>query len=67
MICLYFYSQALEEWLPREYWMPLNELLVGFGQTMCKYVCSVRSRTELANQAMSMTINTTPQFDLGLR
>lgn len=26
----------LEEWLPSEYWGPLNCLLVGFGQTICK-------------------------------
>lgn len=25
----------LEEWLPREYWAPINPLLVGFGQTLC--------------------------------
>jgi len=25
----------LEEWVPREYWAPLNKLLVGFGQIIC--------------------------------
>jgi hypothetical protein len=27
--------KALEAWLPREQWRPLNALLVGFGQVMC--------------------------------
>lgn len=26
---------GLEEWLPFEYWAEVNELLVGFGQTIC--------------------------------
>jgi len=26
---------ALEGWLPRELWGPVNPLLVGFGQTIC--------------------------------
>lgn len=26
----------LESWLPKEVWAPINVLLVGFGQTMCK-------------------------------
>jgi endonuclease-3 len=28
----------LQEWLPYEYWGPVNKLLVGFGQIMCKPV-----------------------------
>jgi endonuclease-3 len=27
--------KALEAWLPREHWKPINELLVGLGQTVC--------------------------------
>jgi len=27
--------KELEEWLPREYWRPINKLFVGFGQTIC--------------------------------
>lgn len=27
--------EALESWLPREYWREINHLLVGFGQTIC--------------------------------
>jgi len=30
--------RALEEWLPRQYWRPINALLVGFGQTVCRPV-----------------------------
>lgn len=26
---------GLEDWLPKEYWEPINGLLVGFGQTIC--------------------------------
>lgn len=26
---------ALEQWLPREYWVDINPMLVGFGQTIC--------------------------------
>lgn len=29
---------ALEKWLPFEDWPEVNELLVGFGQTICKPV-----------------------------
>jgi endonuclease-3 len=28
--------KQLQEWLPREYWAPLNALFVGFGQTVCR-------------------------------
>ncbi|KAK7325070.1 hypothetical protein VNO77_29128 [Canavalia gladiata] len=27
--------QALQRWLPREEWVPINPLLVGFGRTIC--------------------------------
>jgi len=27
--------KELEEWLPREHWGTINNLLVGFGQTIC--------------------------------
>nr|KJB71882.1 hypothetical protein B456_011G146700 [Gossypium raimondii] len=26
---------ALQQWLPKEEWVPINPLLVGFGQTIC--------------------------------
>uniref|UniRef100_A0A5S6Q6T5 Endonuclease III homolog n=1 Tax=Trichuris muris TaxID=70415 RepID=A0A5S6Q6T5_TRIMR len=28
--------KALESWLPKQYWSSINELLVGFGQTVCQ-------------------------------
>ena len=27
--------RRLEQWLPKEYWRPINKLLVGFGQEIC--------------------------------
>ncbi|KAI9079400.1 hypothetical protein K1719_038699 [Acacia pycnantha] len=27
--------EALQRWLPKEEWVPINPLLVGFGQTIC--------------------------------
>uniref|UniRef100_A0A7C9CGL5 Endonuclease III homolog n=1 Tax=Opuntia streptacantha TaxID=393608 RepID=A0A7C9CGL5_OPUST len=27
--------EALQKWLPKEEWVPINPLLVGFGQTIC--------------------------------
>ncbi|KAI8390827.1 DNA glycosylase [Radiomyces spectabilis] len=27
--------KSLEKWLPKEYWQPINPLLVGFGQITC--------------------------------
>ncbi|XP_074339641.1 endonuclease III homolog 1, chloroplastic-like isoform X2 [Apium graveolens] len=27
--------ESLERWLPKEEWVPINPLLVGFGQTIC--------------------------------
>ena len=29
-------AEALQEWLPKEKWSRINEMLVGFGQTICK-------------------------------
>lgn len=28
-------AQALEEWLPEQWWAKINPLLVGFGQEIC--------------------------------
>ncbi|RZC36914.1 HhH-GPD domain containing protein, partial [Asbolus verrucosus] len=30
--------KGLEKWLPKEHWSELNNLLVGFGQQVCKPV-----------------------------
>lgn len=32
------FLQALEKWLPKDKWIPVNFLLVGFGQTICRPV-----------------------------
>jgi endonuclease-3 len=37
-------ESALEELLPRRYWIPINELLVRFGQTVCTPVSPFCSR-----------------------
>lgn len=37
-------ESALEEVLPQKYWIPINELLVRFGQTLCNPVSPVCSR-----------------------
>lgn len=41
-------AEALQDWLPREHWSEINEMLVGFGQTICKplrpqcYRCKIK-------------------------
>jgi endonuclease-3 len=37
-------ESALEQVLPREYWIPINDLLVRFGQTLCTPVSPFCSR-----------------------
>ena len=37
-------ESALEQLLPRRYWIPINELLVRFGQTVCTPVSPFCSR-----------------------
>jgi endonuclease-3 len=41
-------ESALEEFLPRRYWIPINELLVRFGQTVCAPVSPFCSRCPIA-------------------
>ena len=41
-------ESALEEFLPRRYWIPINELLVRFGQTVCTPVSPFCSRCPIA-------------------
>ena len=43
-------EQALMAILPRAYWIEINELLVGFGQTTCTPVSPWCSRCPLADQ-----------------
>ncbi|XP_031257132.1 endonuclease III homolog 1, chloroplastic-like isoform X4 [Pistacia vera] len=38
--------EALQLWLPKEEWVPINPLLVGFGQTICT---PVRPRCEMCS------------------
>ncbi|WCJ41379.1 endonuclease III 2 [Euphorbia peplus] len=45
---------ALQLWLPKEEWVPINPLLVGFGQTICTPLrprCGMCSITELCPSA----------------
>jgi endonuclease III len=37
-------EQALREKLPKKYWQRINELLVGFGQTVCKPISPLCSQ-----------------------
>jgi len=49
----------LESWLPKERWRPINLLLVGFGQTICKPVgplcgeCSVNKLCPVGKKEVS--------------
>ncbi|XP_065869306.1 endonuclease III homolog 1, chloroplastic isoform X2 [Euphorbia lathyris] len=49
---------ALQLWLPKEEWVPINPLLVGFGQTICTPLrprCRMCSITELCPSAFKET------------
>ncbi|KAK6279380.1 hypothetical protein POUND7_019647 [Theobroma cacao] len=49
---------ALQQWLPKEEWVPINPLLVGFGQTICTPLrpqCEVCSITEFCPSAFKET------------
>ena len=49
--------KALQAWLPKEYWRPINALLVGFGQTVCTPTspkcngCAVREYCPFAQES----------------
>ncbi|XP_012066166.1 endonuclease III homolog 1, chloroplastic isoform X2 [Jatropha curcas] len=50
--------QALQLWLPKEEWVPINPLLVGFGQTICTPLrprCGTCSIAELCPSAFKET------------
>ncbi|KAL9296513.1 hypothetical protein ACSQ67_022409 [Phaseolus vulgaris] len=55
--------ESLQRWLPKEEWVPINPLLVGFGQTICTPLrprcgeCSVR---DLCPSAFKETSNSSP-------
>ncbi|XP_015583838.1 endonuclease III homolog 1, chloroplastic isoform X2 [Ricinus communis] len=49
---------ALQLWLPKEEWVPINPLLVGFGQTICTPLrprCGMCSITEFCPSAFKET------------
>ncbi|XP_061374626.1 endonuclease III homolog 1, chloroplastic-like [Gastrolobium bilobum] len=55
--------EALQRWLPREEWDPINPLLVGFGQTICTPLrprCGECTINELCPSAFKETSNSTP-------
>ncbi|KDO43471.1 hypothetical protein CISIN_1g032317mg [Citrus sinensis] len=46
--------EVLQLWLPKEEWVPINPLLVGFGQTICTPIrprCGMCSVSELCPSA----------------
>ncbi|XP_057546905.1 endonuclease III homolog 1, chloroplastic [Amaranthus tricolor] len=46
--------EALQKWLPKENWAPINPLLVGFGQTICTPLrphCSICAINKLCPSA----------------
>ncbi|KAL8103877.1 hypothetical protein AgCh_028175 [Apium graveolens] len=46
--------ESLERWLPKEWWVPINPLLVGFGQSICTPLrpkCGKCSITDLCPSA----------------
>ncbi|XAR54710.1 DNA-(apurinic or apyrimidinic site) lyase [Bertholletia excelsa] len=50
--------KALELWLPKEEWVPINPLLVGFGQTVCTPVrpnCGICSVSDFCPSAFKET------------
>ncbi|KAJ0092709.1 hypothetical protein Patl1_26315 [Pistacia atlantica] len=50
--------EALQLWLPKEEWVPINPLLVGFGQTICTPVrphCEMCSVNDLCPSAFKET------------
>ncbi|CAI9297748.1 unnamed protein product [Lactuca saligna] len=57
--------EGLQMWLPKEEWVPINPLLVGFGQTVCTPLrpsCSLCSVNELCPSAFRAA--TTPKKKL---
>ncbi|XP_024022122.1 endonuclease III homolog 1, chloroplastic isoform X2 [Morus notabilis] len=50
--------EALQKWLPKEEWVPINPLLVGFGQTVCTPLrprCGACTVSELCPSAFKET------------
>ncbi|XP_023527415.1 endonuclease III homolog 1, chloroplastic-like isoform X2 [Cucurbita pepo subsp. pepo] len=56
---------ALELWLPKEEWVPINPLLVGFGQTICTPLrpkCGNCSVSHLCPSAFKETSSPSPKL-----
>ncbi|XP_057470664.1 endonuclease III homolog 1, chloroplastic-like isoform X8 [Actinidia eriantha] len=50
--------ESLQLWLPKEEWMPINPLLVGFGQTVCTPLrprCGICTVSDLCPSAFKET------------
>ncbi|GAB2272495.1 alpha,alpha-trehalase nth1 [Dionaea muscipula] len=50
--------EALQRWLPKEEWVPINPLLVGFGQTICtplRPCCEICTINDLCPSAFKET------------
>ena len=41
-------EQVLRDKLPRKYWLEINDLLVSYGQTLCKPISPMCSRCEIS-------------------
>lgn len=50
-------EKALQEIMPRRFWIPLNELLVSFGQQTCKPISPHCSRCKLGNNCPRIGVN----------
>lgn len=58
---------SLQQWLPKEEWVPINPLLVGFGQTICTPLrprCSMCSVSEFCPSAFKETSSPTSKKKL---
>ncbi|GLT67529.1 hypothetical protein SLA2020_398290 [Shorea laevis] len=52
--------ESLQRWLPKEEWVPINPLLVGFGQTICTPLrprCEICSISEFCPSAFKETLS----------
>ncbi|MED6145679.1 alpha,alpha-trehalase nth1 [Stylosanthes scabra] len=55
--------EALQRWLPKEEWVPINPLLVGFGQTICTPLrprCGECGISDLCPSAFKEASNSSP-------
>jgi endonuclease-3 len=50
-------ESALEKILPQKYWIPINELLVRFGQTLCNPLSPICSRCPIYEHCLRIGVN----------